>query len=187
MMGGENAAVKADWPSENVLLGLLAEKPMHGYELAQRAHDDEALRAIWRIERSEVYFLLGKLNRCGYVGQHGEQAGNGPARVVYELTEAGREALNHWLQAPEQSPRNLRSALLARVYLALRQDPQIALNLIDAQRKVLENWLAHARERTIGDEVVAVVHNFRAAQVEAILKALDQLRSLAVSRQESVQ
>jgi DNA-binding PadR family transcriptional regulator len=179
--------MKADWPSENVLLGLLAEKPMHGYELAQRAHDDEALRAIWRIERSEVYFLLGKLSKCGYVGESGEQKGSGPARVVYELTEAGREELNRWLTTPEQYPRNLRSALLARVYLALRQDPQIALNLIDAQRKVLEDWLAHARRRTFGDEVAAVVHNFRAAQVEAILKALDQLRDLAVSRQARVQ
>jgi DNA-binding PadR family transcriptional regulator len=179
--------MKADWPSENVLLGLLAEKAMHGYELAQRAHDDEALRAIWRIERSEVYFLLGKLNKCGYVEESSEQAGNGPARVVYGLTEAGREALNRWLRTPEQFPRNLRSALLARVYIALRQDPQIALTLIDAQRKVLEDWLAHARQRTFGNEVVAVVHNFRAAQVEAILKALDQLRNLAVSRQEIAQ
>ena len=136
--------MKADWPSENILLGLLAEKPMHGYELAQRAHADEALRAIWRIERSEVYFLLGKLYKAGFVGESSEQKGNGPARVVYGLTEAGREELNRWLRTPEQYPRNLRSALLARVYLALRQDPLIALDLIDAQRRVLEEWLAQA-------------------------------------------
>jgi PadR family transcriptional regulator, regulatory protein AphA len=179
--------MKADWPSENVLLGLLAEKPMHGYELAQRAHDDEALRAIWRIERSEVYFLLGKLSKCGYVNESEEQAGNGPARVVFEVTAAGREALNRWLSTPEQYPRNLRSALLARVYLALRQDPQIALNLIDAQRIVLEDWLARFRQRAFSDPVVAVVHNFRAAQVEGILKALDQLRDLAVDRQRMAQ
>ncbi len=179
--------MKADWPSENVLLGLLAEKPMHGYELAQRVHEDEALRAIWRIERSEVYFLLGKLHKCGYVEENSEQPGNGPARVVYELTDAGLEALNRWLRTPEQYPRNLRSALLARVYLALRQDPQIALTLIDAQRQVLEDWLAHAQQRTFGDEVAAVVHAFRAAQVEAIVRALDQLRRLAVARCETVQ
>jgi DNA-binding PadR family transcriptional regulator len=179
--------MKADWPSENILLGLLAEKPMHGYELAQRAHDDEALRAIWRIERSEVYFLLGKLSKCGFVSESEELAGNGPMRVIYEVTPAGREALDQWLRSPEQYPRNLRSALLARVYLALRQDPQIALNLIDAQRTVLEDWLAHFRQRSFNDPVVAVVHNFRAAQVEGILNALDQLRALAIDRQGSAQ
>ncbi len=179
--------MKADWPSENVLLGLLAEKPMHGYELAQRARDDEALRAIWRIERSEVYFLLGKLSKCGYVSESEELAGSGPTRVVYAITPAGREALHRWLETPEQSPRNLRSALLARVYLALRQDPQMALNLIDAQRTVLEDWLARFRQRTFDDPVVAVVHNFRAAQVEGILKALDRLRDLASDRQRAAQ
>ncbi len=179
--------MKADWPSENILLALLAEKPMHGYELAQRVHDDEALRAIWRIERSEVYFLLGKLSKCGHVSESGEQAGNGPTRVVFAITPAGREALDRWLRTPEQYPRNLRSALLARVYLALRQDPQVALNLIDAQRTVLEDWLARFHERSFADPVVAVVHNFRAAQVEGILKALDELRDLASERQRTAQ
>jgi len=171
--------MKSDWPSENILLGLLAEKPMHGYELAQRVHRDEALHTIWRIERSEVYFLLGKLVKKGYIVEQGDERGSGPARVVWAITEAGRAALTQWLSTPEPYPRNLRTALLARVYIALRQDPQIASRLIDAQKRVLEEWLAEARRRESDNQVVAVVQRFRAAQVRASLEALDELRRLA--------
>ncbi len=46
--------MQATWPSEYVLLGLVTERPMYGYELAQLVSTDEALCAIWRIERSQV-------------------------------------------------------------------------------------------------------------------------------------
>ena len=44
----------ADWPAENIVLALLCERPMHGYELAQLLKSDAALRVIWRIELSEA-------------------------------------------------------------------------------------------------------------------------------------
>ena len=75
--------MRADWPSENILLGLLCERPMHGYELARLAQEDQALRAIWRIERSEVYFLLGKLRQKGLIAEHAEEHAAGPARTIY--------------------------------------------------------------------------------------------------------
>ncbi len=59
--------MQSSWPAENVLLGLLCDRPMHGYEIAQVVQGDEALRAIWRIERSEIYFLLGKLAKGGLI------------------------------------------------------------------------------------------------------------------------
>jgi DNA-binding PadR family transcriptional regulator len=56
-----------------------------------------------------------------------EQAG-GPLRVIYAPTAVGRAEYAKWLRTPEPRPRNLRSALLARVYMALRHDPQVAAN-----------------------------------------------------------
>jgi DNA-binding PadR family transcriptional regulator len=174
--------MKSDWPSENIVLGLLAERPMHGYELSSLIRDDEALRAIWRMERSEVYFLLGKLVKGGHIEEVRSEPGGGPARVVYAPTEAGLNVLSRWLGSPEQYPRNLRTALLARVYIALRRDPNLALNLIDEQARVLENWLVTAGNRSEANEVVAAVHRLRMAQVQAVLGALDDLRSLAKAR-----
>lgn len=174
--------MQADWPSENIVLGLLCERPMHGYELARLVQEDVALRAIWRIERSEVYFLLRKLLKGGLIEESAAEQAGGPVRVIYAPTDSGRAAFAQWLRTPEPRPRNLRTALLARVYMALRHDPQIAVELIDAQRQALAEWLARERQRTSENEVVALVHRLRAAQVAATLEALQEMRALAQAR-----
>lgn len=155
---------------------------MHGYELAQTVKTDAALRAIWRIELSEVYFLLRKLLKQGAIVAEAEASGAGPRRVIYAPTSAGRAALEAWLTTPEKYPRNLRTALLARLYLALRRDPALAVRLVDAQGKHLTEWLERERDRRYEDEIVALVHRFRAAQVEAVLVALEELRRVALAR-----
>jgi len=173
--------VRADWPSENIILGLLCERPMHGYELARLVQEDEARHAIWRIERSEVYFLLGKLRQQAYIAEHAEESPHGPARTIYAPTEAGRSVFEQWLRTPEPHPRNLRTALLARVYMALRYDPGIALELIEAQKRALGEWLDRERHQKSENAVVALVHELRASQVRATLGALDELHRLAAA------
>ena len=172
----------ADWPAENIVLALLSERPMHGYELAQVVRSDAALRAIWRIELSEVYFLLRKLLKLGFIAEQTEIQGAGPRRVMYAPTPSGLAALDVWLVSPEKYPRNLRTALLARIYLALRRDPALAVHLIDAQQEQLADWLARERGRVDQDDFVALIHHFRVAQVEAMIVALDELRRLASFR-----
>jgi len=176
--------MQADWPTENIVLALLCEQPMHGYELAKTVKNDLGLRAIWRIERSEVYFLLGKLLKQGFITETEQAGGEGtrPARVIYAPTAAGEAALEEWLTSPEKYPRNLRTAMLARVYLALRREPALAMRLIEAQKALLLNWLEFERQRVHENEVVAMVRRFRAAQVEATIAALDDLRRMAASR-----
>lgn len=174
--------MQADWPAENIVLALLCERPMHGYELAQIVKTDAPLRAIWRIELSEVYFLLRKLLKLGFIAVHAEERGTGPRRVLYAPTPAGQAALEAWLTTPEKYPRNLRTALLARIYLALRRDPALAVQLIDAQQEHLAYWLKRERDHVDNDEVVMLVRRFRAAQVEAALVALEDLRRVALAR-----
>jgi DNA-binding PadR family transcriptional regulator len=174
--------MQADWPSENIILGLLCERPLHGYELARLVQEDEGLRAIWRIERSEVYFLLGKLRQRAYIAEHASERPHGPARTIYAPTEAGRAVFEQWLHSPEPHARNLRTALLARVYMALRHDAAVAIALIDAQKLALSDWLERERQRKIDNAVIAMVHRLRAAQVEATLAALDDLRRLAIDQ-----
>ena len=172
----------ADWPAENIVLALLCERPMHGYELAQVVKSDAALRAIWRIELSEVYFLLRKLLKLGFIEEHAEERGTGPRRVLYAPTPAGQAAFEAWLTTPEKLPRNLRTALLARIYLGLRRDPALAVQLVDAHKEHLTGWLTREQDRVHTDDLVAVIHRFRAAQVEAAITALDELRRLALLR-----
>ncbi len=72
------------------LLLLLAEQPRHGYELA------ESLRA-WEFEgvtTSTVYRELARLEEDGLVRSFWQASqARGPARHMYELTDAGRDDL----------------------------------------------------------------------------------------------
>ena len=126
--------MQADWPTENIVLALLCERPMHGYELAQVVKTDAALRAIWRIEFSEVYFLLRKLLKLGFIVEHAEERATRPQRVLYAPTPSGQAALETWLR----TPRNTRATSAPRCWLASTwhcdSDPALAVQLIDARR-----------------------------------------------------
>ena len=167
--------MQATWPSENILLALLCERPMHGYELYQLVRGDEALRAIWRIEQSQLYFLLRKLKDRGHIGEKAEEQSGGPPRLVYAPTRSGRKALAEWLRAPERYPHNLRDAFLAKLCLMMRYHPQAATELVEEQKRVLREWAMRQRERAANGGCAALVHSLRLAQIEAMLTWLDGL------------
>lgn len=105
--------MRASWPGEYLILGLLCKQPRHGYELAQLAGNDEALRTVWCLKRSEVYFLLDKLLAGALIEERSDLAlaagpapgaPGGPPRVVFALTPGGRKVFERWLVTPEKSP-----------------------------------------------------------------------------------
>ena len=72
------------------LLLLLAEQPRHGYELAESLRHWE----FQGITTSTVYRELSKLEEDGLVQSFWQSSqARGPARHMYELTEAGRADL----------------------------------------------------------------------------------------------
>lgn len=179
--------MRAPWPSEYLLLGLLAQQPMHGYELARLVQGDEGLRAIWHLKRSEVYFLLGKLLDRGHIAEATDvetgpsampRQAAGPPRQIYQVTASGRAALDEWMATPVNSPRDLRAAFLAKLYLARKRDPDTALALLERQRQVLASWQERLRGDRSGDSFLALVHKLRQAQVAGALNALDDMRAM---------
>lgn len=72
-----------------MLLGLLRDGPLHGYEL-KRILEEEM--GDWAdIAFGSIYFALGKLKDEGFVSTGApEQEGRRPARIVYAITDSGR-------------------------------------------------------------------------------------------------
>jgi DNA-binding PadR family transcriptional regulator len=72
-----------------VILGLLRERPLHGYEIKQTIEDH---MGDWTsIAFGSIYFALDKLSGEGLVEVAGkEQEGKRPSRNVYRITKAGR-------------------------------------------------------------------------------------------------
>lgn len=77
--------------AELAVLTLLAEHPMHGYQIEQTI-ESRGMREWTEIGFSSIYYILEKLRSRGCVQSRLEPAeGKGPARQVFSLTPAGRE------------------------------------------------------------------------------------------------
>jgi DNA-binding PadR family transcriptional regulator len=101
----------------NVLLGLLTERPKHGYEL-KREHD-ERLPGVKPIAYGQVYATLQRLERDGLVAVAETVQDGGPERTVYALTPDGESRIRQWLAEIEPPAPYVSTALFARVVLAL--------------------------------------------------------------------
>lgn len=73
-----------------VILGLLRERPLYGYEIKQII--EEHMGDWTSIAFGSIYFALGKLAEEGFIEKTGtQQEGNRPSRSIYEITALGRE------------------------------------------------------------------------------------------------
>jgi DNA-binding PadR family transcriptional regulator len=77
--------------AELAILSLVAEQPRHGYEIEQ-VIEERGMREWTEVGFSSIYYLLKKLERDELVKGRLEEAERGPARKVYCITQAGREA-----------------------------------------------------------------------------------------------
>jgi DNA-binding PadR family transcriptional regulator len=87
----------------NALLGLLDQRPRHGYEL----HD--AFEAVvggeqnWDVKPAQIYMTLARLEQSGLVVQESLEQAGGPEKRIYAITPEGRLELREWLNAPVKS------------------------------------------------------------------------------------
>jgi hypothetical protein len=96
---------------------------------------------------------------------------------MFELTEAGRQAFQDWVQRPVSQGRKLRLDFLAKLYFAQFEGPGVAARLIERQRAACLNWLRQQEEETEAlrqsQPYDWLVHKFRLGQIEAMLAWLD--------------
>ena len=72
-----------------VILGLLQDKPLHGYELK---HIIEEHMGDWtNIAFGSIYFALNKLDEEGFIERISqEKIGNRPSRSIYKISSKGK-------------------------------------------------------------------------------------------------
>ncbi|MBI3892039.1 MAG: PadR family transcriptional regulator [Candidatus Wallbacteria bacterium] len=120
-----------------VVLSMLAERPMHGYELWRELEYREV--ADWAaICRAQVYYSLAKLARSGLIRpQAARKRSSRPDRVVHAPTAAARAALASALAREDwanQRPPNPFQTWLA---LSLRARKSDRRSLVVARRSFL--------------------------------------------------
>lgn len=86
--------------AELAVLSVLAEEPLHGYELARRI--GERTDGVLHFTLASLYPLLYRLERRGLLTGEWKTAPNGRKRRYYRLTSRGRRQLaplrEQWLR-----------------------------------------------------------------------------------------
>ena len=126
--------------NEITILGLLAECPMHGYQIHQQIKEREM--DYWaKIRLPSIYSTLIRLEEQGYISSGKEKVGKMPERTVYSLTPAGTEKLGELVQvflAAEERPEWLFGLGVAFICGAPREK---ALEALQFRRQGLEKKL----------------------------------------------
>jgi DNA-binding PadR family transcriptional regulator len=113
------------------LLGLLESAPSHGYELKRSF--DARFGGDKPLPFGQVYATLGRLERDGRAIVVGVEAGEGPERKRYAITDQGVTDLERWLAEAEVPEPHLQTILFSKVVLALLSKRN-ASAVLDAQR-----------------------------------------------------
>jgi DNA-binding PadR family transcriptional regulator len=138
-----------------VLLSLLAERSMHGYQ-ANLELERREIRDWAGISRPQVYYSLQKLARAGMIrGLASGEPAAGPERKTYETTAKGRTALADALEREEWATQRDRPPFLTWMALSWQARPGVLQNQIRRRRQFLEQELAREKEvlRSILEEV----------------------------------
>jgi len=162
--------------TEFILLGLIAGRSMHGYDLYRELHANRGLATVWNIKQGMVYALLDKLAGQGYLEERLLPGEARPPRKEFSITPAGRAAFEAWRSGPVIHPRDLRQDFLARLYFARLTGRQTALDLLDCQRQTCETWLAGLQaqwDQAPPEAFERWVFAFRIRQVRGMLDWLE--------------
>ena len=158
--------------NEWAVLGLLAERPRHGYDIAAELRPDAEIGQVWRVSRQIVYRALDRLAALGLIEPRRHEPGDaGPRRTVYAPSRRGRAALRRWLTRPVDHLRDVRGALLLKLVLARRLGADTA-ELVAAQRDRFADQLAALAPRPPAGDPVAGWRHHSAAAVDAFLAGL---------------
>ncbi|TDF93817.1 PadR family transcriptional regulator [Paenibacillus piri] len=109
------------------LLAMLTGSPRTGYELMQQ------IQPLWRAKHSQIYPLLAKLEKAGYVRFVTVEQKDKPDKKIYSITEQGLAKLCRWIPEKTDEPVK-RDELLLKAYCVSLTDPHTARSLI--QRRI---------------------------------------------------
>src|SRR5438046_9643489 len=82
---------------DETILGLLAVRDRHGYELLDIFRDHVQLGEVWRLSTSQLYAVLKRLESQGLTEGYEVLVPDAPPRKEYRLTSAGDSRLHAWL------------------------------------------------------------------------------------------
>jgi PadR family transcriptional regulator AphA len=122
------------------ILGFLSLSPMTGYDLKTQ-YFDGSVSHFWPADQAQIYRILERMSRDGWVEDEVQVQAVRPNRRVYHITPAGLEALKGWLRESRPLPIE-RRPFLAQLYFARHLTRDELLNLLEDQVRLHQERLA---------------------------------------------
>jgi DNA-binding PadR family transcriptional regulator len=125
---------------ELAILGLLKERPMHGYELRKQL--SQKLGLFWTVSFGSLYPTLKKLERRGVVEKVTPEGGERPRRKQeYRITAAGEDDFLELLGELDDANAWEEEKFPLRLAFFRYLKPEIRLRLLERRRGYLEERL----------------------------------------------
>ena len=173
-----------------VILSLLAERPMHGYEV-NTTLEDRQIRDWAPVSRPQIYYSLDKLIKLRLIRASSDGSPSaGPERRVLETTAPGRERLADALERESWVDEKVHQPFQIWLALSWQARPRTFRKQLNRRKKLLEEKLEEERA-TLADVLTEVGHPYHEAvwmlqltieQMEVELRWIQKLLNEAAKR-----
>jgi DNA-binding PadR family transcriptional regulator len=165
----------------NAILGLLAQRPRHGYELRAAFEAVIGGEQNWEVKPAQIYTTLERLEEGGLVAQTGVQQGSGPEKRIYEVTEAGKQELSTWFNEAVDGEHQ-RDEFYLKLMISLSDGNADPYKVIQVQRASLYRALHRlTAQRRLLDPQIELAQIFlldkAVMHLEADLRWLDMIEA----------
>ncbi|MBK8783797.1 MAG: helix-turn-helix transcriptional regulator [Anaerolineales bacterium] len=163
----------------NAILGLLAQKPRHGYEL-HAAFSAVVGEATWDVKPAQVYTTLERLEESGLVQTKSDLGeGREPERRIYAITRDGRDALKGWFDDSVPTEHQ-RDEFFVKLMIGLVSGEADPARIIQTQRSRLYQEMHDATTQRDGYDPLAemaqiLLTDKNIMHLEADLRWLDMI------------
>jgi DNA-binding PadR family transcriptional regulator len=162
---------------ELAILGLLKERPVHGYQL--KKHLSDTLGSFWQVSYGSLYPALKRLQREGAVEMTFPKEEVGRRKNVYRITRKGETMFAELLERAGQEATE-DSGFSVRLAFFKYLKPETRIRLLERRRAFLEgrgtsleDSLRSYRERI--DNYTLSLMNHELAATESDIRWLDDL------------
>ena len=117
----------------HAVLGLLAQRPRHGYELRAAFQALVGGEGNWDVKPAQIYTTLARLEQGGLVVEDSVEQDAGPEKRIYALTLIGRKTLQEWF-ASSIEPEHQHDEFFLKLMIGLVSGVADPFHLIQTQR-----------------------------------------------------
>jgi DNA-binding PadR family transcriptional regulator len=131
--------------NELVVLGLLNEEPMHGYQLYHEI-DKRNMEAWAQVNLASVYNTLDRLRRAKMVEAKKEKPGRMPEREVFHITRQGKRKLSSLVEEAVTDDRMPENNFCVGIAFLLGLTKKKALECLEIKRKRMRKLVEHLED-----------------------------------------